>query len=199
MRSIAPWQGRRFLDLGCGNGFHLSRWAEEAAVVVGVEPHPDLAAVAARRVRRLPHVRVLTGTAQQIPLPDASVDVAQARLAYFFGPGSEAGVAELERVVRRGGTAFVIDNDATRSTFGRWFARGFPTVDPEAVERFWGRHGWRREPLDIVWRFASRADLESVVRIELPPAVAEQALAEHGPDAGLEIDYAVNLWWRTFD
>ena len=199
MRAIAPWQGRRFLDLGCGNGFHLPRWAEEATVVVGVEPHPDLAAVAARRVRRLPHVRVLTGTAQQIPLPDASVDVAQARLAYFFGPGSEAGVAELGRVVRRGGTAFVIDNDATRSTFGRWFARGFPMVDPEAVERFWTRHGWHREPLDIVWRFASRADLESVVRIELPPAVAERALAEHGPDAGLEIDYAVNLWWRTFD
>ena len=120
------------------------------------------------------------------------------------GPGhADLAGTELERVVRRGGTAFVIDNDATRSTFGRWFARGFPTVDPEAVERFWARHGWQREPLDIVWRFASRADLESVVRIELPPAVAEQALAEqalaeHGPDAGLEIDYAVNLWWRTF-
>jgi hypothetical protein len=35
-----------------------------------------------------------------------------------------------------------------------------------------------------------------VVRIELPTTVAEEVLAEWGPDAGLEVDYAVNLWWR---
>ena len=79
---------------------------------------------------------------------DASVDVAQARWAYFFGPGCEPGLAELERVVRRGGAAFVVDNDATRSTFGAWFRRGYPKVDPDAVERFWSRHGWQRERPD---------------------------------------------------
>ena len=41
------------------------------------------------------------------PLPDASVDVVHARWAYFFGPGCEPGLAELDRVVRRGGTALV--------------------------------------------------------------------------------------------
>jgi hypothetical protein len=50
-------------------------------------------------------------------------------------------------------------------------------------------------PLDIRWSFASRADLEAVVRIELPAEVAEPALAGH---EGLEVDYAVNLWWRHF-
>ena len=45
------------------------------------------------------------------------------------------------------------------------------------------------------WSFASRADLEAVVRIELPPAAADEALAAH---AGTEVDYAVNLWWREF-
>ena len=67
------------------------------------------------------------GTAQSLPVPDASVDVVHARWAYFFGPGCEPGLAELDRVVRRGGTAFVIDNDPTRSTFGAWFRRGYPT------------------------------------------------------------------------
>ena len=123
------------------------------------------------------------------------MDVAHARWAYFFGPGSEPGLRELDRVVRRGGTAFVIDNDPTRSTFGRWFRRGFPEVDPEAVERFWSMHGWQRRPVDMGWSFGSRADLESVVRIELPPAAAEEALASH---TGTEVDYAVNLWWRHF-
>jgi SAM-dependent methyltransferase len=195
MAAVCSWAGRDVLDVGCGTGFHLPRWAATARHVTGVEPHHDLAAVATRRTSRLGNVRVLTGAAQDLPLPDASVDVVHARWAYFFGPGCEPGLVELDRVVRRGGTAFVIDNDATRSTFGAWFRRGYPSVDPDAVERFWSRHGWTRTPLDIRWSFASRADLEAVVRIELPAEVAEPALAGH---EGLEVDYAVNLWWRHF-
>lgn len=195
MTGLADWAGRDVLDLGCGTGFHLPRFAGTAASVVGVEPHPDLAALARRRTRRVPGVRILQGTAQAIPLPDASVDVVHARWAYFLGPGCEPGLAELDRVVRRGGIAFVIDNDPTRSTFGGWFRRGYPEVDPVAVERFWSLRGWSRTPLDIRWSFGSRADLESVVRIEFADEVAEQILDEH---RGTEVDYAVNLWSRSF-
>jgi hypothetical protein len=123
------------------------------------------------------------------------VDVAHARWAYFFGPGCEPGLAELDRVVRRGGTAFVIDNDATRSTFGSWFRRGYPEVDPPSVERFWSTRGWTRTPVDMRWAFSSRADLEAVVRIEFSPEVAGEVLASH---VGTEVDYAVNLWWKRF-
>lgn len=195
MRSVGSWDGRVVLDLGCGTGFHLPRFAETAASVIGVEPHGDLVALARRRTRRLPHVRVEQGTAQAIPLPDASVDVMHARWAYFFGPGCEPGLAELDRVVRRGGTAYVIDNDPTRSTFGGWFRRAFPEVDPGAVERFWSTRGWTRIPVLMRWSFGSRADLEAVVRIELNPTVAEAALTEH---EGTEVDYAVNVWWREY-
>jgi SAM-dependent methyltransferase len=195
MHDIGDWAGRTMLDVGCGSGFHLPLWARTAARVIGVEPHPPLAALARRRTRSLEHVTVLEGAAQSLPVPDASVDVVHARWAYFFGPGSEPGLRELMRVVRRGGTAFVIDNDPTRSTFGGWFRRGFPEVDPVAVERFWSMHGWGRRPIDMGWSFATREDLESVVRIELPPEAAEEALASH---TGTEVDYAVNLWWRHY-
>jgi SAM-dependent methyltransferase len=194
MLALGGWSGRDLLDLGCGTGFHLPRWAAEARSVTGVEPHPDLAAIARRRTRRLGNVRVLDGTAQQIPLPDASIDVAQARWAYFFGPGCEPGLTDLARVMRAGGTAFVIDVDATRSTFGGWFRREHPGYDPSAVERFWSTQGWTRHPVDIRWAFDTREDFAAVVRIELSPAVADQVLTEH---AG-EVDYAVNLWWRRF-
>ncbi|QBR92548.1 class I SAM-dependent methyltransferase [Nocardioides euryhalodurans] len=195
MRRLADWSGRTVLDLGCGTGFHLPRFAEDAAAVVGVEPHPGLAAIARRRTRRLGNVAVREGLAQSLPVPDASVDVVHARWAYFFGPGCEPGLAELDRVVRRGGTAFVIDNDPTRSTFGAWFRRGYPEVDPVAVERFWSGRGWERHPLEIRWEFGSREDLEAVVGIELPTAVATDVLATH---EGTSVDYAVNLWVRGF-
>jgi ubiquinone/menaquinone biosynthesis C-methylase UbiE len=195
MRTIDDWAGRHVLDIGCGTGFHLPRFAATAAAVTGVEPHSDLVAIARRRTRSLTAVTVLEGTAQDLPVADASVDVAHARWAYFFGPGCEPGLAELDRVVRRGGTAFVIDNDASRSTFGRWFRRGYPTVDPAAVERFWSTRGWRRTSLDVGWRFDTRADLEGVVRIEFTPELAEQILDEH---AGTSVDYAVNLWSKHF-
>ena len=195
MLAVADWAGRVVLDLGCGTGFHLPWFASTASSVVGVEPHADLVALARRRARRLANVAVHPGTAQALPLPDASGDGVHARWAYFFGPGCEPGLAELDRVVRRGGTAFVIDNDPTRSTFGGWFRRGYPEVDPVAVERFWSTHGWTRVPVDMRWVFSSRADLESVVRIEFTPEVADEVLAGH---RGTEVDYAVHLWWKHY-
>ncbi|MEV5569579.1 class I SAM-dependent methyltransferase [Spirillospora sp. NPDC052269] len=196
MRGIAPWAGRTVLDLGCGTGFHLPRFAAEASRVVGVEPHAGLAAAARRRVQGLQNVAVRVGAAQALPLPDASIDVVHVRWAYFFGPGCEPGLAELERVVRRGGTIFIVDNDATRSTFGGWFRRGLPSYDPSGVERFWTRRGFRREPLMIRWEFQNRADLAAVLRIEFPEKLAAAFEREH---EGLTVDYAVNLWWRTTD
>ena len=38
MRARAPWAGRTLLDLGCGSGYWLARYAGEAAEVIGVEP-----------------------------------------------------------------------------------------------------------------------------------------------------------------
>lgn len=200
MRSLHDWAGQALLDIGCGTGYHLPRFARDAARVVGVEPHPPLVARARGRVRQLdPALRerivVRTGTAQALPVRDASVDVAHARWSYFFGPGSEPGLAELSRVMRRGGTAFVIDNDATRSTFGAWFRRALPTYDPAAVERFWARQGWHRKPLDIRWEQPDRPSFEAVVRIEFPAWLAEEILAGH---QGTGVDYAVNLFWRRF-
>lgn len=195
MREIFDWTGLDVLDVGCGSGFHLPRWAVAARSVTGVEPHPGLVGLARRRTSGTSGSAVLQGSAQRLPLRAASIDMAQARWAYFFGPGCEPGLRELTRVVRRGGVAFVVDNDATTSTFGAWFRAARPEIDPLTVERFWSMHGWTRRPVEMRWRFGSRSELESVVRIEFPRAHADRILAGH---AGLEVDYAVNLWWRRF-
>ncbi|MEP7035307.1 MAG: class I SAM-dependent methyltransferase [Dermatophilaceae bacterium] len=198
MAGIHDWSGQRVLDVGCGSGFHLPRFALSAAAVVGVEPYQPLASLARQRIwdHSLTNARVLDGAAEDLPLTNGSMDVVHARWAYFFGAGSEPGIAEAARVLRAGGTAFVIDNDASRSTFGTWFRRAMPAYDPVAVERFWARQGWSRQRIDMQWLFGSRADFESVVRIEFAQPVADGILAEH---EGQGVDYAVNLWWRTFD
>ncbi len=103
MREVRDWAGADVLDVGCGSGFHLPLFATTARRVVGVEPHPRLVRLARRRTRALPNVVVRPGSAQRLPLPDASVDVVHARWAYFFGPGCEPGLRELARVVRHGG------------------------------------------------------------------------------------------------
>lgn len=195
LKELRPWAGAVVLDIGCGTGFHLPAYARTAAHVVGVEPHAGLAARAARRCRDLPNVTVRTGSAQALPVPDASVDVAVARWAYFFGPGCEPGLRELSRVMRRGGAAFVIDLDGTRGDFGRWFRRTVPTYDPDEVEAFWVRQGWQRRPLDMRMVFERRSDLEAVLRIEFAPEVAEEAIRE---TRGLELAYPNVLRWRHF-
>ena len=195
MAAIRPWRGATVLDIGCGSGFHLPRFAADAGQVLGVEPHAGLLGLARRRSAELPNVSVRQGSAQRLPVRDASVDVAHARWAYFFGPGCEPGLRELARVMRTGGAAFIVDNDSSRSTFGGWFARAHPTRDQRAVDAFFAREGWSAERLDVRWSFGSRDDFEAVVRIEFEPAQAELILGDH---AGCEVDYAVVLRHRVF-
>ena len=195
--ALHPPDGADVLDVGCGTGFHLPRLAARGARVVGVEPHLPLVARARGRLTAggLSSATVVAGDAENLPLANRSVDVVHARWAYFFGAGCEPGLAEVARVLRPGGVACVVDNDATRSTFGAWFSDAYPAYDPVAVQRFWDRQGFRTEHLTIGWTFDRREDLDAVVRIELPPGAADAVLAGHG---GLTVDYAVALRWKRF-
>ena len=194
---LRPLRGADVVDIGCGTGFHVPRLAAYGARVVGVEPHLPLVLRARARLADAGRstASVLAGDAEALPLAEASVDVVHARWAYFFGAGCEPGLAEVERVLRPGGLAVVVDNDVTRSTFGAWFRRSYPAYDPVAVQRFWDRRGFTTEHLTIDWTFDRRADLEAVTRIELPPGPADEVLATH---EGLTVDYGVALRWRRF-
>ncbi|HEX6817542.1 MAG TPA: class I SAM-dependent methyltransferase [Ktedonobacterales bacterium] len=199
MERIAPWRGKVVVDLGAGTGFHLPRFAERAAHVVGVEPHGPsrLRAMARCSALGLENVSIMTGSAEQVWLPDASVDMMHARFAYFFGPGCEPGLRELQRILRPDGTAFIIDNNLRHGTFAAWLRRvpHFATLDPDALDRFWREQGFDCEEIASEWRFERRADLEAVVRNEFPGALAGQLLAEH---EGLSVAYVYNLYYKRY-
>lgn len=171
------WTGRDVLDVGCGDGFHLPRFAETAKSVLGVEPYVPLVRRARRRVAELAAVEVRRGPAQRLPVPDASVDLVHARTAYFFGPGCEPGLREADRVLRPGGAAVIVDLDVSSAPYGDWMRADLPHYDPPGVEKFFASHGFRCRRVATRWWFDDLATCESVLRIEFTPAVAARAVA----------------------
>lgn len=190
MRKLAPWAGLTLVDLGCGSGYWLPGYAAEAGEVIGVEPDPALVPLAAARD---PRARVRPGSAEHIPLDDASADVVHARFAYFWPPGCEAGLAEVLRVLRPGGTLVVVDNDQRAGEFaGLLAAAGYPALGrPDVTDAWWAERGAVRTEVMSGWRFGSRADFEAVLRLEFPAGVADTWLAEHPQATGLSYGYVL--------
>ena len=198
MRRIAPWAGRTLVDVGCGTGFWLPRYATEAAEVIGVEPHQPLWARAYRRVVGMPGITVLQGSAEHLPVADESVDVMHARFAYYFGPGAEPGIAEALRVLRPGGSLVMVDNDFRRGEFAEMLRAapiGDGTYDPEVAERWWAARGATRVDVMSEWRFRRPEDLAAVLRIEFPRHVADGWLRRH-PGA-VRLSYGYSLFALT--
>jgi SAM-dependent methyltransferase len=98
--------GSTVLDLAAGTGKLTRELVPRYARVIAVEPLDGMRAVLERMV---PGARSLAGTAEAIPLPDASVDaVAVAEAMHWFD--ATAAVAEIARVLRPGGGVAVLYN-----------------------------------------------------------------------------------------
>lgn len=94
----------RVVEVGAGNGLNLRHYPPTVTEVVAVEPQPYLRTRAAQAARdaAVP-VRVVDGTADDLPLAPASVDVGVVCLVLCSVGDVRAAVAELYRVIRPGG------------------------------------------------------------------------------------------------
>lgn len=103
---IVPEPVEAVLDLGAGTGKFTERLIGRAAQVVAVEPSEQMLAVLRDK---LPTVRALVGSAEDIPLPDAAVDVVTVAQAFHWFD-REAACAEIARVLVPGGLLGLVWN-----------------------------------------------------------------------------------------
>lgn len=99
-------RGSRVLDLAAGSGTLTRALARQLDDLVAVEPDDEMRAVLEARS---PGVEVLRGSAEAIPLPDASVDGVFIGDAFHWFDGAAA-VDELVRVLRPGGGVALLWN-----------------------------------------------------------------------------------------
>lgn len=94
----------RVLELGAGDGVNFAFFPQDVTEVIAVEPEPYLRGRAEDATSEAPvPVTVIAGTADSLPLADASVDAAVVALVLCSVPSQARALAELRRVIRPGG------------------------------------------------------------------------------------------------
>jgi SAM-dependent methyltransferase len=96
------------LDVGAGTGKLTRVLARRYARVIAVEPLDGMRAILERVV---PEAEALPGRAEEIPVPDTSVDAVFAGQAFHWFATDEA-MAEIARVIRPGGVFCLVWNSA---------------------------------------------------------------------------------------
>jgi SAM-dependent methyltransferase len=125
-------QGERALDVGCGPGALTTELVAVLGAdrVAAVDPSASYAEACRQR---LPGVRVEVAPAETLPFGDGAFDHALAQLVVNFMTDAAAGVGEMRRVTRRGGTvAAAVWDYAGEMTLLRHFWDAAIALDPAA-------------------------------------------------------------------
>jgi ubiquinone/menaquinone biosynthesis C-methylase UbiE len=104
--------GTEVCDLAAGTGKLSRRLIELGASVLAVEP---VEAMREQARATVPEAQVVDGTAEAIPLPDASFDVVTVAQAFHWFD-ADAALAEIARVLKPGGGLAILWNERDERT-----------------------------------------------------------------------------------
>jgi SAM-dependent methyltransferase len=174
--------GTAVVDLGAGTGKFTPRLLETGARVIAVEP---VAAMRDKLSAALPDVAAMAGTADSIPLPDASVDAVICAQAFHWFANAAA-LTEIQRVLKPGGRLGLIWN--VRDERVAWVARLTQIVDrvDNAAPRY-ASGAWRK-----VFPFAGFSELQeqqySIAHVGTPEDVILNRVLSTSFIAALPLD-----------
>ncbi|WP_141717352.1 methyltransferase domain-containing protein [Nocardia altamirensis] len=134
--------GAAVVDVGCGSGRAVAELADLGAAAMGVDPNEQMLDVARNR---WPASDFQAGTAEALPLPDASVSGYRADKVFHVLPDPAAALAEAERVLVPGGrivlmsqdwAAYLIDSTDDDTTRALVHARANKVTNPTVARAY---------------------------------------------------------------
>ncbi len=126
-------EGLSVLDVGVGAGHSSFYFARKQAHLFGVEPDPDMLALAQEESDRLSlGCRFLPGSGEAMPFDDETFDLVVCRMAAHHIGDLDAFFSEAGRVLKGQGHLLVIDNlaETDPQTFQEWLFSFEKARDP---------------------------------------------------------------------
>lgn len=117
-RRLVPYRARvagaaqgRVLEIGMGSGLNLPFYGESVQEVVGLEPSPQLIAIAHRMAKESSaFATFIEGSAESIPLDDKSFDTVVTTWSLCSIRYAETALAEIRRVLKPGGRLLFVEH-----------------------------------------------------------------------------------------
>lgn len=131
-RRVVPAAHGRVLEVGIGSGLNLPFYGSGVTEVIGLDPSAPLLEMAEKQGKagRTP-LTMLQGSAEAIPLEDASVDTVLTTWTLCSIPDAHTALSEMRRVLKpTGELVFVEHGKAPDPSVARWQDRLTPLWRP---------------------------------------------------------------------
>lgn|SRR5487761_17015 len=108
---VVPAAEGRVLEIGVGSGLNLPFYSQNVRQVIGLEPAPQLLAMArrARRSESLP-VEFVEGSAEEIPVESGNIETVLTTWTLCTIPDALLALQEMRRVLRPGGRLLFVEH-----------------------------------------------------------------------------------------
>jgi ubiquinone/menaquinone biosynthesis C-methylase UbiE len=106
------------VDIGCGPGASVRAAARCGARVTGVDPAPLMLRLARMVTRAQPNIVWAQGSAENLPLPEHSVNVGWSVATVHHWADVDAGLAEVHRVLVPGGRFIAVERQVQPGATG---------------------------------------------------------------------------------